>query len=421
MVTGIVCGGLATAGAGTSEPGVTKDSIKLGYIFSETGAAGTVYKNAGKACQARVDRQNREGGVHGRKIDLILRDDQTSTANLTAAKDLVESDNVFAVVNNSPLAFVSYRYLLGQGVALVGGGYDGTYYGEQGNENIISALGNSVAVDGLTYDTTAKIMKSLGATKEASVAYGNSPSSSASAKAEQQYASAAQGLKDTYLNTSLNFGDADVGPVVLGLKNSGADGVYLAMDNDTNFAIVQGLKQNNVPVKANVLATGYGQALLDQPAAKAMNPKTDVLLTLYRPVELGGKAVKQLQADRAKVGLKGVPDYGEYTGYIACDLAIRGLEEAGANPTREAFTNGIRGLATYDGAGLSCAPIDVSREHFGALPATGCTWAVTVKGDKFVVLNKGKPYVGKLVGDPKLLAENKVGTVLATTTTAPAS
>ena len=36
---------------------------------------------------------------------------QVVGANLTAAKDLVENRNVFAVVNNSPFAFLAYRYL----------------------------------------------------------------------------------------------------------------------------------------------------------------------------------------------------------------------------------------------------------------------------------------------------------------------
>ena len=49
--------------------------MKLGFIFSETGAAGSTFKNAGKACQARIDRENAKGGVNGRKIDMEIIDD----------------------------------------------------------------------------------------------------------------------------------------------------------------------------------------------------------------------------------------------------------------------------------------------------------------------------------------------------------
>ena len=60
----------------------------------------------------------------------------------------MQNRGVFAVVNNSSFAFLSYRFLLEQGVPMIGGGFDGTYYGEPGNEDIISPLGNVAPVAG---------------------------------------------------------------------------------------------------------------------------------------------------------------------------------------------------------------------------------------------------------------------------------
>ena len=136
-------------------------------------------------------------------------------------------------------------------------------------------------------------MKQMGATKVAAVGYGISPSSSESAKATETYGAEAQGLEGVYLNNTLEFGTTDIGPIVLGIKNSGADGLYMPLDSDTNFAIVQGLQQNSVKMKANILATGYSQDLLDQPIVDTITPN-DVMFTAYRPVELkrqGGQAV----------------------------------------------------------------------------------------------------------------------------------
>jgi hypothetical protein len=140
--------GLVSTGAGaqsSSVPGITAKSVKVGYIYSGTGVAASNFAGADKGFQARIDRANAAGGVNGRKIQTELVDDASTAANLTAAQDLVQNRNVFAVVNNSPFAFLAYRYLLSQGVPLIGGGYDGTYYGVKGNENIISALGNVVS------------------------------------------------------------------------------------------------------------------------------------------------------------------------------------------------------------------------------------------------------------------------------------
>ncbi len=394
-----------SVGAQTADPGVTADSVKLGFISAETGAAASTGNGAGEACQARIDRANAEGGVNGRTIELEAVDDQSSPANLDKAKDLVENRKVFALVNNSALAFFSYRYLVGAGIPVIGGGFDGSYYYDAGNENIISGLGKGAPVPGLTYDTAAKIMKKLGAKKLAAVGYGISESSSENAKANYDYAGPAQGLEGVYLNTSVDFGSTDVGPVVLGIKNSGADAVYMPLNSSTNLAIVQGLQQNGAQTKANIMATGYGQELLDSPVVGILT-EADVFQTGFRPVELGGKGVKQFMKDRKKfTTLTGVPDWGEYTGYVTCDIFVKGLELAGKNLTRKAFVDGLRTQDAYDAAGLTCAPYDFTLANYSKVAATSCQWYVTVENGKFVVQNKGKPVVGELVGKPNLIAQ----------------
>ena len=211
----------------------------------------------------------------------------------------MQNRDVFAIVNNSSFAFLSYRYMLEQGVPMIGGGFDGTYYTQKGNEDIISALGSGTPFPGLSYTTTPKVMKELGAKKTAALAYGASASSTASAKTLQDYAVPAVGLDPVYTNTSVDFGTSDVGPLVLGIKNSGADAVYLPMVAASNIAVVQGLQQNGVEMKANILATGYGQEFLDSPVAKTLEPNT-VFSSPYKPVEVKDKATKQFQADLKK-------------------------------------------------------------------------------------------------------------------------
>jgi Periplasmic binding protein len=149
-----------------------------------------------------------------------------------------------------------------------------------------------------------------------------------------------------------------------------------------------------------------------------------VVFQTYKPVELKTKETKRFQADLKKYsGLTGVPDYGDYTGYITCELAILGLQNAGKTPTRRGFIDGLRKLGTYDEAGLACSPVDISLEHIAVAPTTGCSYYMYVKDGKFVVMNKGKPYTGKLVGSKEAMAANAAGdlsTAITTTTAAPA-
>jgi branched-chain amino acid transport system substrate-binding protein len=417
-------GVLATGASGQSEsaPGVSSKAVKIGYISSETGVAAPNFVGADKACKARIAAENAKGGVNGRKIEVEYLDDKSGNVNTTAAQDLVQNQHVFMVVNNSPFAFITWRYLKGQGVPMIGGGYDGSYYYDAGNESMISSLGDGTPIPGITSDTVTRLMKKLGVKKVASIGYGASPSSSETASATVNYAAKAVGLQSGYLNNTLDFGSTDIGPIVLGIKNSGSDGVYLPLDSNTNFAIVQQLQQAGANMKANVLATGYSQDLLDQPIAKTITPN-DILQTSYKPIELGGPAVKEFTSNLKKYGgITGIPNYGAYTGYITCDMAILGLKNAGKNPTRQGFVDGIRKTnnGIYDEAGLTCKPVDLSYAHFGKIsPTPACIYYVQVKNGKFVPYNGGKPVTGKVVGDPAIIAKyTDTGASSATTTTA---
>ena len=189
LATGVVLSTATGAGAQSgSTPGVTAKDITLGYISSETGVAASASKGSANGCKARIGAENAKGGVNGRKIKLEAIDDQSSANNLNNAKDLVQNRDAFIVINDSAIRRSStYRFLNDAGVPMLGGGFDGSYYYEKGNENIISAYGDGTPVAGITYDNTTNVMKKLGAKSVAAVGYGISPSSSEAAKATENY------------------------------------------------------------------------------------------------------------------------------------------------------------------------------------------------------------------------------------------
>ncbi len=413
----------AASGAATSgpPPGVTPDAVKIGFITSKSGPASSTSGNSDAGCKARVGRANAAGGVNGRKVDVVYVDDQT-TSNLPQAQSLVDNDHVFAVVNDSALAFLSYRWLLDHDVPLIGGGFDGNYYGAPGNEKVISAFGNSPPIAGIQTTLMPKIMKALGGTKVAALGYGSSPSSVENVKSFMQYAVPAVGLDPVYTNTSIDFGTADVGPLALGIKNAGADSAYDVMDLATNLALAQTLRQNGVKMKAEIMATGYGQALLDQPASKSLGPEV-VLISIWAPVEIKSKATERFQADLKKyTGYTGVPDFGVYTGYIACDLAILGLQQQGDHLDQTTFAADLRSVGQFNpGGGLGCANANLSLETYGKLAAASgreqraCQWAMQVKNGKFVLLEPKGGKTSYWTGD--LIPESVPPEYRVTTTT----
>ena len=196
------------AGNTASAPGVTADSIKVGLITSETGVASAVsIPGIAKGFQARIDQQNAMGGVNGRKIVTIVRDDgSTPSGALTAAQDEVNA-GVFAIDDNSAFVFGASQYLKGQNMPVVGGGYDAPEWTLPSYSNMFSTS-YGVFTTSPAYTTEPLFIKERGGTSLAVFGYGISPSSKGSALAEAQAAKYI-GLKVPYVNTSIPFGSVD--------------------------------------------------------------------------------------------------------------------------------------------------------------------------------------------------------------------
>lgn len=92
-------GGRPDEAAAGSTVGVTEDTIKIGGHFPLTGVAAPGYSEIPSGHKAYYDYVNANGGVHGRKIEFVVRDDgynPTNTSQVT--NELVLKDEIFAMV-----------------------------------------------------------------------------------------------------------------------------------------------------------------------------------------------------------------------------------------------------------------------------------------------------------------------------------
>ena len=94
-----------------ADPGVTATEIKLGISSPTTGSAGRVYGKLPGAMKAYFDYINANGGVNGRKITLVARDDKyLPTLAATQTTNLILKDQVFALVGALGTATHSKAY-----------------------------------------------------------------------------------------------------------------------------------------------------------------------------------------------------------------------------------------------------------------------------------------------------------------------
>src|SRR5690606_13035401 len=81
-------------------PGVTDDTVTIGTHTPLTGPAAAGYASISAAATAYFSYLNAQGGVHGREIEYIVKDDGYNPANTqTVVRELVQQDEVFAIVN----------------------------------------------------------------------------------------------------------------------------------------------------------------------------------------------------------------------------------------------------------------------------------------------------------------------------------
>jgi acyl-CoA hydrolase/ABC-type branched-subunit amino acid transport system substrate-binding protein len=103
-------------------PGVTPAAIRLGTFCDLSGANATIGLAALRGYSAYYDHVSRWGGVHGRRIELVVKDDRFDPQRTrSAVKELVEQDSVFALVSplGTPTNLAVMDYLLEQQVPVV--------------------------------------------------------------------------------------------------------------------------------------------------------------------------------------------------------------------------------------------------------------------------------------------------------------
>src|SRR5690242_20921816 len=100
VLAAAACGG-SDGGSGQSagdSTGVTATSVKIGSHYPLTGRAAPGYSKIGPAAKAFYDYVNENGGVNGRKIDFVYKDDAYNPANtVSVTRQLVLQDKIFAM------------------------------------------------------------------------------------------------------------------------------------------------------------------------------------------------------------------------------------------------------------------------------------------------------------------------------------
>lgn len=386
--SGASSGGGSSSGTGTSSGGAGH-TYTIGVLADVTGPGASVNGSAEEGVQAGVKLAERDGYT----IKTIVADTGTSPSQaLTAAQQLVEQDNVTAVIAESAVTFGAAPWLTAHGVPVLGWSEDGSEW--LTSQNMLSAAGPSDPAKAAT--TLGKFFKMVGVTNLAVVGYAY-PLSTEGAKSFADSAKQA-GIKVGYLNDTVPLGTTNVQPLVLAMKNAGVNGFIGLLEPNAALLTIQGLRQAGVDLKAGVLFTGYGGDL-QQAGSGAEAAANGVYFPLqFEPVEMHTAATQQLQSDLSAVGVKTDPTFAEYVGYLSVDLLVHGLEKTGANPTQADLIKDMNGIANYGAAGLLANhTLNIGARTPVPSGVDNCLWFTKLSGKNFQLVQGADPVCGSLI------------------------
>ena len=377
--------GLSTATNGATPAGASPAPITIAYVTSVTGPGGPEDGTSPAGFEARLALQNAEGGVHGHKLVPLVIDDQTSPSLIATAVQEADS-KAFAIVSQSPLFFLAAKYPQQQGIPVTGSYSDGPEWGTQPYTNMFAADNGSVDPKYPVNTQLGTIIKHFGGTVLGAYGYGISPSSSRAAIATGRSFQHAGG-KVGVVNTTIPFGSVAFTSIALAAKQKGVNALAPEMDSNSNYALAEALEQAGVKLKAPLFATGYEPDVINSPAWPAL--QGGYFLSLFRPWLLPNAGTQQMQAAMEKYAhfsKSDFPTFSQYEAWAGADLMIKGLQLAGANPTRAAVIKDLRGLKSYNANGLLPQSLNYST-IFGHDPAQECSWVVQAQKTGFKVVS----------------------------------
>jgi branched-chain amino acid transport system substrate-binding protein len=339
---------------------------------------------------ARIQVQNAAGGVEGRTIKLVVADDGSSPTQVLTAVQSLDSKGVFAIASASIFMDGGYRYTVAHGIPVTGG-VTSSAYGNPQNTNMFLA-GGSYDQNYPAYTLEGNFFKSQGVSVVGCVGANDNPSAVGGARGCGISATHA-GLTGV-VNLASTIGSSNVQPVALSLKNAHVQGIETIQVSSFNIALITALEQLGVKLKSGLVISGYDQSLLEDPAVSAVGPNVG-FTSQWAPSELKTQATVQLMSALAKYAhyTKPNPLEGQMYGWLAADLAIKGLQVAGANPTRASFISNLRNVHDYNAGGLT-APVDLSKWNYYDSTASGnCLYVSVIRNGAFVPLSS-TPYCG---------------------------
>jgi len=319
--------------------GVNKDEIVIGTIQDLSGPVAAYGKAARNGLQLRVDEINEQGGIHGRKIRLIVEDNAYDPKRaVLAAQKLVNQDKVFLIASHigTPMNNAAMPIQFEKGVI-------NFFPLSAGREMYDPPHKLKFASVASYYDTmrmnVAKLYKEKGA-KNACTLYQDDD------YGLEVVRGAEAGMKDVGVaigeKTTYKRGATDFSSQIARLKASGCDFLVLGtIIRETIGAIAEARKIGWNPTIIGSQAT-YTD-LIHKLGGKGMDGFYAVSTVFFPYLDVEQSDLR-FWANKYKTKFGEDPSTYSTGGYATLDMVIRAMQKAGPNLTADSFNKAMVGM-----------------------------------------------------------------------------
>ena len=338
---------LAMAGVASAENGVTANTIVFGQAAALKGPAAALGTGMKEGIEAAFAEVNKKGGVYGRKLRLISRDDgYEPDKSIAATKQLIEQDKVFALIGpvGTPTSKATQPIATAAGVPFIG---PFTGAGFLRNPKLANVINVRSSYGEETEAWVAHLTKDLNI-KKIAILYQDDAFGRVGLAGVQK-AMKKRGLKLAAQGTYKRNTTA-VKTALLDIKRANPQAVVMVGAYKPCAAFIKlSHKIGFNPVFVNI--SFVGSAAL----ARELGPDgKGVVISQVVPFpwDASRKVVADYQAAIKARNPAAKPEFVSLEGYLVGRLAIAGLQRAGKNPTREGLLKAIKVPGQFDFGGL---------------------------------------------------------------------
>jgi len=329
-----------------ADNGVTPREIVLGQFAAQSGPAAELGKRMQLGIQAYFSAVNAQGGVEGRRLRLVSRDDGYEPERAAAAvKALIQDDKVFALIGSvgTPTTLAAVPAINAEGIPLVGPFTGAQALREPFNRNLFHVRASY-------FDETERIVQHLttvGITRIA-VFYQNDSYGKAGLEGVTR-ALARRNLKPAAAAT-VERNSVEVGPALETLMKAAPEAIVQISAYKSCAALI---KQARAKLYGgqffNVSFVG-SKALADELGDSGTGVAISQVVPF--PYAPNSAVVREYLKHMAEAGTKD-PDFTSLEGYLAARVMVEGLRRAGRSPTREALVRGLESMRNVDMGGFT--------------------------------------------------------------------